>query len=132
VFKEFREFINRGNVLDLAVAVVIGAALSAIVSSLVDDIITPVIGILIGGIDFSGLAIRVGEAEVRYGNFFQSVINFFVIAWAVFVLVRGINQLQRRFRAEDKALAPAPEAPPEEIRLLEEIRDLLQAQNQAR
>jgi large conductance mechanosensitive channel len=95
-FREFREFIGRGNVIDLAVAVIIGAAFGAIINSLIKDIIMPLIGVLIGGINFSALAIRVGSAEILYGNFIQAIVNFVVIALAVFLVVRGYNQLRKK------------------------------------
>jgi large conductance mechanosensitive channel len=126
VFKEFRDFINRGNVIDLAVAVVIGVAFNAVVNSLVEDVITPIIGIFLGGINFEGLTVTIGEASITYGNFIQSIINFLIIAWVVFLIVRSINQLQQRLnliKEEEEALPP-PE-PSEEVKLLREIRDLL-------
>jgi large conductance mechanosensitive channel len=126
VFKEFRDFINRGNVIDLAVAVVIGVAFNAVVNSLVEDVITPIIGIFLGGINFDGLTVTIGEASITYGNFIQSIINFLIIAWVVFLIVRSINQLQQRLnliKEEEEALPP-PE-PSEEVKLLREIRDLL-------
>lgn len=127
MFKEFQAFISRGNVLDLAVAVVIGAAFTAIVNSLVNDIITPMMGIFLGGVDFTGLAITVGEASIAYGNFIQAVINFLIIAWVIFLTVRTINQIQKRFqKAEEKKETDAPPEPPAEVKLLTEIRDLLQ------
>jgi large conductance mechanosensitive channel len=126
MLREFREFINRGNVLDLAVAVVMGVAFGAIVSSLVDDIIMPIIGIIIGGIDFSGLSLQVGEATVAYGNFIQAVINFLIIAWVIFMLVRTMNRVMGKKKEE------APAAPPEEVLLLREIRDELRAQSGVR
>ncbi len=125
MLKEFRDFAMRGNVIDLAVAVVIGAAFTAIVTSLVDDIIMPLVGVLIGGVDFTGLAITVGNASITYGNFIQAIINFLLIAFILFLIVRSINQLQKRLV---KADAEAPAAPPEPTRqeqLLTEIRDLL-------
>ena len=93
MLKEFRDFINRGNVVDLAVAVVIGAAFTAIVNSLVDDIIMPFIGILLGGISFSSLTLTIGNAVIAYGNFIQAVVNFLIIAWVIFLIVRTINRL---------------------------------------
>jgi len=123
MLKEFREFIMRGNVLDLAVAVIIGAAFTAIVTSLVQDILMPIIGILTGGIDFSGLSAKVGEAVITYGKFIQAVVNFLIVAWIIFMLVRSINRIQRRFSKPAEPAAPA--APPEDILLLREIRDLL-------
>jgi large conductance mechanosensitive channel len=132
MLKEFREFISRGNVIDLAVAVVIGAAFTAIVNSLVNDIITPIIGILMGGVDFSTLAIQVGEAVIAYGKFIQAVINFLIIAIVVFLIVRTINQIKRRFereKVEQPAAAPEPTA---QEKLLMEIRDLLKANVESR
>jgi large conductance mechanosensitive channel len=128
MLNEFREFINRGNVLDLAVAVVMGAAFGGIVTSFVDDIIMPLLGILTGGIDLTGLTFGIGDAQIAYGNFLQSIITFLIIAWAIFLLVRTVNQMQRRFSRQAEA-APAPAEPPEEVKLLTEIRDLLQAQS---
>ena len=126
MLKEFREFINRGNVIDLAVAVILGAAFTAIVNSLVNDIIMPLIGVLLGGVDFTSLAITVGEAQITYGNFIQAVINFLLVAFIVFMIIRSMNRRNRK-----KAAEPAPAAPPEpavEEKLLTEIRDLLRQQ----
>ncbi len=120
MIKEFREFIMRGNVIDLAVAVIIGAAFTAIVNSLVDDIIMPIIGAIIGGVDFTSLAITVGEATITYGNFIQAVINFLLIALVLFLLIRAINRVSRK-----KEEPEAPAEPTTEERLLMEIRDLL-------
>jgi len=122
MIKEFREFILRGNVIDLAVAVVIGAAFSAIVTSLVNDILMPIIGMIIGGIDFSSLSIQVGSAIIAYGMFIQALVNFLLIGFALFVVVKSINNLQDH--VSSKKLEP-PAAPPEDIQLLREIRDLL-------
>jgi large conductance mechanosensitive channel len=125
VFKEFRDFINRGSVIDLAVAVVIGAAFTGVVNSLVEDIITPIIGIFFGGVNFEGLSVGTGDASITYGNFIQSIINFLIIAWVVFLIVRSINQLQKRLNfAKEEEATPPPE-PSEEVKLLTEIRDLL-------
>jgi large conductance mechanosensitive channel len=123
MIREFREFILRGNVIDLAVAVVIGGAFGAIVNSLVNDILMPLIGILLGGVDFSSLSIQVGSATLAYGNFIQAVINFLLIGLALFFVIKSINSLQSRVQKEDKPAEPA--APPEDILLLREIRDLL-------
>ena len=121
---EFRDFINRGNVIDLAVGIVIGAAFTAIVNSLVNDLIMPIIGMITGGIDFSGLAFTVGDAALAYGNFIQAIFNFVIIAFAVFWLIQAIN----RFREKEKEEKPAaPAAPTTEEKLLTEIRDLLKA-----
>jgi large conductance mechanosensitive channel len=124
MLKEFRDFILRGNVLDLAVAVVIGAAFTAIVNSLVGDIIMPIIGVLLGGIDFSSLSITIGSAVISYGNFLQALINFVLIGLTLFLLIKAINKLQKPL-AKPKAEAPPLPVTPEDIVLLREIRDLL-------
>ncbi len=115
--KEFKEFIERGNVIDLAVGVVIGSAFGKIVSSIVDDILMPLIGVLLGGLDFSNLSIKVGEATVKYGSFIQNVIDFLIIAACVFVLVKAVNKFTKK-KEEPKEEAPKKSA--EEV-LLEEI-----------
>src|SRR5512137_2569612 len=96
MIKEFKEFIMKGNVMDLAVAVIIGGAFGKIVTSLVSDIIMPVIGLIIGGIDFSGLLLQVGSAKVTYGNFINNVIDFLIIALVIFLMVKGIDSLKRK------------------------------------
>ncbi len=124
MLKEFRDFAMRGNVLDLAVAVVIGAAFTAIVNSLVNDLIMPIIGLILGGLDFSGLAITVRDAVIAYGKFIQAIVNFLIIAFALFMVVRSVTRFQKKE-------APAPPPPPEpsaEEKLLTEIRDLLKQQ----
>jgi len=118
MLKEFRDFINRGNAVDLAVAVIIGAAFGAIVKSIVDDLLMPLIGIIIGGIDFTSLMLQVGSAQVMYGNFIQAVINFLVIAFVIFLIVRQLNKMKKQQPA-------TPAAPSAEEKLLTEIRDLL-------
>ena len=124
MIREFREFIMRGNVMDLAVAVIIGGAFTAIVNSLVADIIMPIIGVILGGVDFTSLAITVGEAVITYGNFIQAIINFLLIALVLFLIIRAMNRMSRK-----KVEAPAvPPAPTVEEKLLTEIRDLLRAQ----
>jgi large conductance mechanosensitive channel len=110
-FKEFKEFIDRGNVIDLAVAVIIGGAFGAIINSLINDIIMPLIGILLGGVDFSGLSITVGSAVVTYGNFIQAIVNFVVIALAIFLVVRAYNRLQVQKEAEAPAEPTTKECP---------------------
>lgn len=118
---EFKEFIKRGNVVDLAVAVVIGGAFSSIVNSLVNDMIMPLIGVIIGGINFRGLTLRVGNATILYGSFLQNVINFLIIAFAIFMLVKFINKFFKK-KEEVKEEVPVKS---DEVILLEEIRDLL-------
>src|SRR5882762_2043067 len=107
VLKEFREFAVRGNVVDMAVGIIVGAAFGKIVSSLVADVVTPPIGLLIGGVDFSGLAITLKGGEhpvvLAYGKFLQSLFDFTIVAFAIFLLVQGINTLKRRQEAKDAA-----------------------------
>ena len=122
MLKEFKEFLSRGNVIDLAIAVIIGGAFGAIVASLIDDIIMPLIGLLLGGVDFAALSIQAGDAVITYGNFIQAIVNFVVIAASVFLVMRAYNKLQREEEAEEP---PGPSA--EEV-LLAEIRDLLKEQ----
>ena len=126
MWNDFRKFISRGNVIDLAVAVIIGGAFGAIVTSLVNDIVMPLIGIVMGGIDFTGLSVVVGSATVTYGNFIQAVINFLIVAFAIFMIVRSINKMQAALQKEKEA-APPP-GPSKEEQLLTEIRDLLAKQ----
>ncbi|HAT2066637.1 TPA: large-conductance mechanosensitive channel protein MscL [Legionella pneumophila] len=118
LLKEFKEFAMRGNVMDLAVAVVMGVAFNKIVTALVDGIIMPCVGLLLGGINIAGLSFTVGDAQIKWGNFLQNVIDFIIVAFAIFVLIKLINLLQRK-----KANEPEPVTP--EIQLLTEIRDLL-------
>ncbi len=125
MLKEFRDFINRGNVVDLAVAVIIGGAFGAIITSLVDDIIMPLIGVIIGGVDFASLSIQVGEASILYGSFIQAIVNFSIIAFVLFLIVRSFNKLQK----EEEEAPPAPPELSAEETLLTEIRDLLQEQS---
>lgn len=125
MIKEFKAFIERGNVIDLAIAVIIGGAFGAIVNSIVNDIFMPILGVLIGGIDFTSLALTVGDEQILYGNFIQATVNFLVIALALFLMVRAVNQLQGSDEEEEEG---APDEPPVEEKLLTEIRDLLKAQ----
>ncbi len=123
---EFKAFALKGNVMDLAVAVIIGAAFGKIVSSLVANVITPVIGLLLGGINFSELKYVVGDATVTYGIFLQSVFDFLVIALVIFMVVRGINKAKKLMsNEEEKAIEKKPVKPSEEVKLLTEIRDSL-------
>ena len=121
MLSEFRSFAMRGNVIDLAVGVVIGAAFGKIVGSLVEDVVMPVIGVMMGGLNFSDLAVKVGSATLKYGKFLQTCLDFLIIAWAVFLIVKLINRLKR----EEEKPATAPAAKPQQEVLLEEIRDLL-------
>lgn len=123
MFKEFKEFIARGNVMDLAVGVIIGAAFGSIVTSLVDDILTPLLGIVLGGIDFSGLSFTIKDAVVSYGNFIQNIINFIIQAFCIFLIVKAVNKVFHKKEAkEEKAEEPVKS---EEVVLLEQIRDAL-------
>lgn len=119
---EFKKFIARGNVIDLAVGVIIGGAFSSIVTSLVNNILTPILGLVLGGIDFSNLSITFKDTEILYGAFIQSVIDFLIIAICIFVLVKIINKLMNFKKQEEEKAAPKKS---DEVLLLEEIRDLL-------
>ena len=124
MMKEFKEFISRGNVMDMAVGIIIGGAFTAIVGSLVADIIGPIIGMVMGGIDFSSLSVQVGQAVLTYGNFIQAIINFLIVAWVIFMIVKSMNKMKKK--EEEKPAEPeAPAEPPEDIVLLREIRDSL-------
>ena len=123
-FKEFKEFISKGNVLDLAVAVVIGNAFNAIVTSLVNDIIMPLVGIIIGGINFSSIKVTLGDANLMVGNFLQMVVNFLIVAFTIFVVVKSFNKLQQKTKKKEEKKEEKPKKP-DDIVLLEEIRDLL-------
>ena len=129
IVKEFREFISKGNVIDLAVGVIIGAAFGKIVSSLVDNIVMPPIGKLLGGVDFSKLAIDLGlgvdgkPVLLQYGMFFNAIINFLIVAFAIFLFVKAYNTMRRK---EETGAAPPPPPSREEV-LLTEIRDTLRA-----
>lgn len=139
MFKEFKEFVLRGNVVDLAVAVVIGAAFGKIVDSMVNDIIMPIIGAISGGLDFSNYFLPLSKAVtatalvdakkqgavLAWGNFLQMTVNFLIIAGVLFLVVKAMNTLKKRMSAPEAEAAAAPAAKPADIALLEEIRDLL-------
>lgn len=134
IAKEFREFAVKGNVVDMAVGIIIGAAFGKIVSSFVGDVIMPPIGLLLGGVDFTDLVIvlkeAVGEAPavtLSYGKFIQTVVDFTIIAFAIFIAVKAINTIKRK---EEEKPPAAPPAPSKEELLLTEIRDILKAQKQ--
>lgn len=118
--KEFKEFISKGNVIDLAVGVIIGGAFSKIVSSLVNDIIMPLIGIVIGGINLTNLTLKLGDATVNYGVFLQNILDFLIVALCIFIFVKIINKFNRK-----KETPPVPPKKDDKTILLEEIRDLL-------
>lgn len=121
VLQEFKEFISKGNVIDMAVGVIIGSAFSKIVTSLVNDVIMPLIGIIIGGLDFSKLSITVKDSQIMYGSFIQNIVDFLIIAICIFTVVKIINKFRKPKKEE-----PAKVEIPEDIKLLTEIRDLLQ------
>ena len=118
--KEFKEFAMKGNVMDMAVGVIIGGAFGKIVTSLVDDVLMPIIGMLTGGVDFTGLVAKVGDATVKYGTFIQNIIDFLIIALCIFCMIKAMNKMK-------KAEEPAPEAPagPTTEELLADIKDIL-------
>lgn len=133
MMKEFKEFAMRGNVVDLAVGIIIGGAFGKIVSSFVNDIIMPPLGILIGGVDFSDLTIVIQEAQegvaevaIRYGMFIQNIVDFLIIAFAIFMAIKAMNSLKKKEEAKP-ATPPPPPAPSNEEKLLAEIRDLLKS-----
>ena len=131
IIKEFKEFISRGSVMDLAVGIIVGGAFTAIVNSLVNDMLMPLIGWIFGGIDFTSLkyvitpaTAEAAEAAIYYGNFIQSIVNFLLIAFTIFMLIKGINRFRRKKDAEPEP-EPEPEQPAQDVLLLQEIRDLL-------
>ena len=124
MLKEFKDFILHGNVIDLAVAVIIAGAFGLIITSLVNDIIMPLVGVLLGGIDFTTLSIQVGEATIAYGLFIQAVVNFLIIGFVLFLIIKAMNKASYA-QAETPA---APAALAEDVKLLTEIRDLLKKQ----
>ena len=128
---EFKEFISRGSGMDLAVGIIVGGAFTAIVNSLVNDMLMPLIGWIFGGIDFTSLkyvitpaTAEAAEAAIYYGNFIQSIVNFLLIAFTIFMLIKGINRFRRKKDAEPEP-EPEPEQPAQDVLLLQEIRDLL-------
>jgi len=140
MLKEFRDFIARGNVMDMAVGIIVGAAFTAIVTSMVNDLIQPVIGLILGGVDFTNYFVTLdggayatlaaaqesGAATFNYGRFITALINFLIIAFVVFLLVKGVNRIKEMAEREEAAPAPEPEpAGPSQEELLTEIRDLL-------
>ena len=117
----FKKFISRGNVVDMAVGVIIGGAFGKIVTSLVNDIVMPAIGIAVGKINFAELSVKIGEAEIKYGAFIQSIIDFLIIAFCIFVVI----EIFEKFKKKEEPKAPPAPAKSDEVLLLEEIRDLL-------
>ena len=128
IAKEFKEFVMRGNVMDLAIGVVIGGAFKAIIDSLVADIIMPVVGMITGKIDIASLSVTVGDAELKYGSFLQQILNFLIIAFVIFMVVKAINTAHEKL-AKKKESEEEEEDKPTTEDLLAEIRDLLKEKN---
>ena len=141
MLKEFKEFINRGSVMDLAVGIIIGSAFTAIVTSLVNDVVMPVVSMIIGGFDFSSLKLTipayaegVEPATINYGNFLQAIVNFLIIGFVIFLMVRTLNKMRERAerltkKAEEKKEEEATQIEEDQTALLKEIRDILKKQN---
>ena len=128
--KEFREFISRGDVMSMAVGIIIGGAFTAIINSVVNDIVGPIIGAVAGGIDFSAMGITIGSAHIGLGSFIQAVINFIITALVLFIIMRSFNKIKER---TDKMMGKEDEKPaepeiPEDVKLLTEIRDMMKKQ----
>lgn len=123
-FNEFKSFISRGNVVDMAVGVIIGGAFGKIVTSLVNDILMPLIGVIVGGVDFSNLSIKVGDATIAYGNFIQTIFDFLIVAFCIFLMVKLFERFRKKEKKKEEKKEEAPKKS-DEVLLLEEIRDLL-------
>lgn len=121
MMKEFKEFAMKGNVMDLAIGVIIGGAFGKIVGSLVDNILMPIVGILMQGVNFATLSVKIGEAEIKYGMFIGAIIDFIIIALVMFMIIKAVNNMKRK----EEAAPSAPPAPTKDQQLLSEIRDLL-------
>lgn len=124
MWSEFKAFAFKGNVVDLAVGVIIGAAFSKIVSALVDHVLMPLIGVVVGGVDLTARVVKIGESEVAYGLFLQAILDFLIVAAVLFFVVRQANRMLRKEEPEEREEEPAPS---DEVRLLTEIRDALRA-----
>ncbi|ASJ75173.1 Large-conductance mechanosensitive channel [Granulosicoccus antarcticus IMCC3135] len=122
MIQEFKEFAMKGSLIDMAVGIIIGAAVGKMVSTLVENILMPIIGVFMGGVNFSDLSITVGDAAIGYGAFIQSMIDFLIVAFVIFIILRAITSMKKKFE-EEKTEEPAVVA--EDVKLLEEIRDLL-------
>ena len=125
MFKEFKEFISKGNVMDMAVGIIIGSAFTAIVNSLVDSILMPIIGAICGGFSVDQMAWKIGEATIGYGAFIQAIIDFLLIAWVLFMIIKALNKAKAAVVKEEEPAPEEPEEVPADIALLTEIRDLL-------
>jgi len=133
MIKEFKKFISRGNVIDLAVGVIMGGAFGKIVTSLVNDIIMPLVGAIIGGIDFTSLSITIRDSKIMYGNFIQNVVDFLIVAICIFVMVKIVNKLNdlHKKKDEEEKVVEEPKKA-DEVILLEEIRDLLKKEKNSK
>ncbi|MGQ7843705.1 large-conductance mechanosensitive channel protein MscL [Granulosicoccus sp. 3-233] len=125
IIREFREFAMKGSLIDMAVGIIIGAAVSEMVGTLVESILMPIIGIFMGGVDFSQLSITVGDAAIAYGAFIQALIDFLIIAFVIFMILKTINRMKRSVEEEK---VDEPKEAPVDVQLLTEIRDLLKQQ----
>lgn len=125
-WKEFKDFIFRGNIFDMAVGVIIGSAFGKIVTSLVNDVLMPLIGIVIGGLNFASLSIKIGNASIMYGSFVQNVIDFLIIASCIFVVIKIVSKLHKKEAVKEEV---SEEKVDEQVLLLREIRDLLKNRN---
>lgn len=125
MIKEFKKFISKGNVVDLAVGVVIGGAFGKIVTSLVDNIIMPLVGIIVGGIDFTNLYLKLGDAKIEYGIFIQNVVDFLIVAFCIFIVIKAFNKLSHKEENKEEKKPTKSD----EVLLLEEIRDLMKKGN---
>lgn len=122
---QFKDFISRGNVIDLAVGVIIGGAFSAIVTALVDNIIMPLIGVILGGLDFTSLSIKIGDANIQYGSFIQAIVNFLIISFCLFIFIKIIDTVQKKAKLKKEAEPKKEPEESKEVLLLTEIRDAL-------
>ena len=126
---EFKEFINKGNVMDMAVGIIIGGAFTAIVNSLVEKILMPIIGAISGGMSVEQMSWTIGDASIGYGAFLQAIIDFLLIAWVLFMIIKALNKAKETLEKKEEPTAEEPAPEPEDIALLKEIRDLLKEQN---
>lgn len=124
-FTEFKEFISKGDVMSMAVGIIIGGAFTAIVSSLVDDVISPILGLILGGINFTSLSFGILDAQIMYGNFIQAIISFLLTAFVLFLVIKAINKMMNLKKKEEDVAEEAEPEIPADIALLTEIRDLL-------
>ena len=128
MIKEFKEFISRGNVMDMAVGIIIGGAFTSIVNALVESILMPIIGMLTGGLSVADMSVTVGNASIGFGAFLQAVIDFLIVAWVLFLIIKAMNKAKSAVIKEEEAAPEEPAPVPEDIQLLTEIRDLLKNQ----